>query len=483
LQALAVLVLLSSCGLVRAAEEQLVQYRLHAEGPLESDFEGNYLEAREGASFAYRDLLLSADSLTADRPSGEIKASGNVHFSRGDQHATADSLTYNLNRDEGALRNVRLDYQGIILRGATIDLSRDHFLAREASFTTCDRDPPHYRIQARSLDLALTKSGAGYQPDRLKVKGASIWFGRRRLVGLPNQSLSLREQERPGLLGLPTGGLSSQDGPFLTYRGGFDGPFGASSSLEYRYTTRRGVRARWLMRRPLSWGQLSFTYSRRQDLTDRGIAPGDIDTGIANVLVNQEPELALQLHPRSLGSWLQLQGELSLGRYQERPTGVQADRASVTLRLLARPQKIGRISLQQELAFRSSRYHPGDKFDIALARVSVEAPLGPKLKLGLSYIRRWPSGASPFLFDRVEIRRELLPDVSYEFARDWRLQVRTRQDLRAGTRRDAEVQLIRTRHCLEYGLVWREARGLFGFSLGLSRAFTPAPEAGPPPRP
>ncbi|MBU2530483.1 MAG: hypothetical protein KKD35_05530, partial [Elusimicrobia bacterium] len=65
-------------------------------------------------------------------------------------------------KNEGYINNGRIDAKNIIFRGKSIKFGSEHFVYKKASITTCNDNPPHYKIKASRLDLIPGKRFVAY---------------------------------------------------------------------------------------------------------------------------------------------------------------------------------------------------------------------------------------------------------------------------------------------------------------------------------
>ncbi len=103
----------------------------------------------------YQGLVLTADEVTVNTQSTDIKAIGTVRIVYGDSYWEGEGLTGNLDRQEFTFN----DYQTVsppwYLSGSAATLSPDHTIdARSMSLSTCDHlllGHPHWRMSARRI--------------------------------------------------------------------------------------------------------------------------------------------------------------------------------------------------------------------------------------------------------------------------------------------------------------------------------------------
>lgn len=161
----------------------------------EYDRKGGRVLLKGSAVAVYGDMKLWAEAIEAELDSGRLYASGNVRFVRPGDDITGASLDYNYKLREGSMTKI------VTWRGPNkvvaqkLDLYANKLVGYELYTTTCDRDPPHYRVQATL--------GTLYPGDKLILEHAALKVGRKRIVSFPRYKVSLRNRQsqfyiRPG---------------------------------------------------------------------------------------------------------------------------------------------------------------------------------------------------------------------------------------------------------------------------------------------
>jgi len=435
--------------------------------------------ARGDASFTYRGLTLHADSITADRSTGELEASGNLELVQGARRLRGESLRYNINTEEGVLTQARVAEQGVFITGEEVTFSPTRLLARQARFTTCDHADPHYSFGADTIELTAEEVGPGEQPQsgRLTFDRARITYRNRRLFALPRYSVSVGRIREEGGTPLPVTGFSRDDGPYASISYALGNPEDPTfADLNYRYTTFRGIRGHIQARRTIGRLEVGGGYVRREDPSDREFDADDLEASLANVLLNREAEYGARLPGLPLGRSLRLQGEWLAGDYTEWIPGEEEARASAKrvaagVVLSVEPYPASRnVSLSHALGWRRATYSPGDDFTTRFYRHSADLKLSPRASLSLAYLTRTSSGETPFLFDARGPGRELLADLKWQVTSQWGLRLLDLHDIEARQPRDMMVEVTRTAHCLAYTVGWRKSRGRFYVRIGLAPA-------------
>ncbi len=446
---------------------------------LEVDLDQDRSVAQGAASFTYRGLTLHADSLTADRATGELEASGNLELIQAGRRLRGESLRYNIDTEEGVLTQARVAEQGVFITGEEIAFSPTRLLARQAQFTTCDHAEPHYSFAADTIELTAEEAQPGERPEsgRLTFDRARITYRNRRLFILPRYSVSVGRLREEGGGPLPVTGFSRDDGPYasISYASGSpeDPTF---ADLNYRYTTFRGIRGHIQVRRTIGRLELGGGYVRREDPSDRDLEPDDLEASLANVLLNREAEYGVRLLELPLARSLRLRGEWLAGDYTEWIPGEEEARASAqrvaagAVLSVASYAASPNIRLSHAFGWRRTAYSPGDDLTTRFYRHSADLDLGPRASLSLAYLTRTSSGETPFLFDARGPGRELLADLKWQVTSQWGFRLLDLHDIEDGQPRDMMFEVTRTAHCLAYTAGWRKARGRFYIKIGLAPA-------------
>ncbi len=446
---------------------------------VEVDLANETTHASGNARLRYQGFELRADDLKADRVTGEVCASGHLHIIQGNRVMFGESLTYNLNSEEGALQGARALEQGVVITGEEIRLSPQEVVARNAQFTTCDRPDPHYAFAAERITLTAEEAPPGRPPrsGRLSLKKGKVLYRGRSVLPVPGYTVRVGDVGTGKGNPTPTFGFSDDDGPYVSigYTLG-DPERPLSGDFSYRYTTSRGIRGHIRAWRTTGPTELTLGYFRRQDPADRHIEPDDLEANLADVLVNREPEYGVVLPAYRVGRLFTLEAGWLAGTYTEyEPDGIEelarADRSSIVILARSNQYRVSRsVSFSHAIGWRRSKYSPGDDLTVRLFRTTADMRLSPRLDLELSHVTRRESGETPFLFDGVGPNRELIADAAWTVSPAWRLRLVEYYDLENNETRDIILEVTRTAHCLEYTVGWRSERGAVYAGLGLTGA-------------
>lgn len=465
-QLIIALALLNWMGICRGDE---TTYRLS--GGKVSYSESGQALAEGDVRLQHGQIEILADVLEWDVEHSQVTAKGNVRIISQDRRLQGDTLSLNLASETGSMIPAEGEFHALFLKAERIEMLPDRLVAYNAKITTCDRQRPHYQIATRRVDIYFVREQGQPTPDRLEVKSARLEFHGSRIISTPPFRISLREEaEAERSLPLPYPGYSKDDGPFLRFRWN-SGPPEDRPNLEVdcRTTRDRGTRAAAHIRYPLRRDDLlQVTISHREDLRDHHLGPRDIDTGLGKALVDRRPEVSLYMRPRPIRESLRWEALASAGRYREEPTDVSAERTALLGRLLLGPYPIGdRLRLEGASAYRFSAYSGDSESGVFYNRVTLATEPSKRLEVSLSLVGRDSAGSTPFLFDRVDLSRELSGEVGLSLSERWRIRLLERYDLRRHESRDVGVELTYRAHCLDYSLGWRESRGLFELGVNV----------------
>ncbi len=446
--------------------------------------------ANGNAVLTYEKLSLHAAAITANRATGDVVAVGNLSLCEADRSLFGEHLQYNFNTDAGVLTQAQVVEQGVIVRGEVIEFSPKKLVARRSSFTTCTKERPDYSLNADTITLTAAATDARGRPasGRLTLNHAKVYFHGRRVLTLPNYSLSVGGIQQGKVSPLPTSGFSHNDGLYAQVDYTLsrpDRPVLADTRL--RFTTHRGLTGFVEARRPYRRHELFADYTRLQDVRQTELQADQFTFSTANVLVNRAPEFGARADDYPLSKFLHLAADARYGQYTEfdANSGGELNRANryvASALVSTNPYPVlHRLLLSHAVGYRAAWYSTDDRFTIGFFRTTVQFPRSEENHLALSYINRSTSGQTPFLFDDVQVGSELLADFRHRLSPRWRLHAVGAYNLEGGTTTDAAISFTRTVHCLDYTLGWKQLSHTFFF--GITLAPMPAGEAPTCPQP
>ncbi len=149
------------------------------------EYTNETLIASGGVTGQFENVTLTADRLSCNTESGEMHLDDHIHFERGNVVWNGSSLDYNYLTQTGNFGPSSLDFDPVLMSVDRIErVSTNEYLLRGATFTTCAKDRPHYRVKVKEARLLNEKY--------LKAKGATFYLGNVPVLYVPfwRQTLS-----------------------------------------------------------------------------------------------------------------------------------------------------------------------------------------------------------------------------------------------------------------------------------------------------
>jgi hypothetical protein len=157
----------------------------------------------DSAWVRYREMSVHSDSIRYDIKQHQLSAYADVLFTSGTENITGELLRYDVDSHKGMMRTAYTSVENGFFRANEIWLVRERVLdARGASYTTCDRDHPHYvfygpRVKLFMDDVAIT------EPMVFKLFNAPI-------LAAPFWMVPVASKRRSGLLPFKIGNSQTE---------------------------------------------------------------------------------------------------------------------------------------------------------------------------------------------------------------------------------------------------------------------------------
>ncbi|MFO7650480.1 MAG: putative LPS assembly protein LptD, partial [bacterium] len=157
----------------------------------------------DSAWVRYRGMEVHADSIHYDVQSHRLSASGDVLFSSASENIDGVLLQYDIDTRKGMMRTARTEVENGFFTAREVWLVEERVLnARGGSFTTCDREQPHYSFYGPRVKLYMDDA-AYAQPVLFKV-------GRTPVLAAPFWIVPVSEKRKSGLLPFKLGFAADQ---------------------------------------------------------------------------------------------------------------------------------------------------------------------------------------------------------------------------------------------------------------------------------
>jgi len=130
--------------------------------------------------------VLRADEVRGNPDTGDLHAKGNVQFERDDLFWQGSELDYNFITQKGNFGESEFNFGPVIMQVEQIErVSTNEFFLKNATFTTCSKEHPHYHIATKEAHLVAE--------DYLSAKGATFYIGKYPVLYLPYWNHRLQE--------------------------------------------------------------------------------------------------------------------------------------------------------------------------------------------------------------------------------------------------------------------------------------------------
>lgn len=439
----------------------------------EYDYDAQTFRAEGNAFVRYNDLTLMADLVTGNAE-GDFEATGDVTFTQDERTVKGESFIFNYKTRIGHSTDASISADGIYFHGASLDSTPEGYSLTGSTFTTCDRERPHYYLSAREL---IIRPG-----DKIVARHVRFVAYGTTLLTLPRYTVSLEVGEGSGMK-LPSVGISGRYGTFLAHNLDVSSRPGLSGKLALRLSTKQafqgGIKLDRVAGSPVF---LNLTY---HEPYYGGLVP---DTTISRL-----PEVACRFYSKGTpllsgnrGDSLYLTrtlldptditespgrvnavAEVGFGRFKEEPSGADSTRTDLRAMAWLDPARLGDLIVMPGVLARLSHYSTGDDYSSLGLQLAVARKLGSKSYLSLAYITHAITGRTPFDFDPIEIPLELAGRLQFPLGQ-YSIGLGVRYDLQRSQVFDSEVSVSKVFHCIEPKLTWRNRFREFSFDVGLA---------------
>lgn len=421
-------------------------------------------------------VQLTASTVSGNLHNGQIQASERVSVTQGNGRSfTGDSAEYNLRTDDGVIKNASAVLDGIHFKGSELRAEEDQYAITQSRFTTCDKeDNPHYYISARQITIEPGNS--------MTVRHACVHILGGDLLTIPRYTVDLKDSSRKGMK-LPAVGMNAYYGPYVSYEFDISNSPQTFGGLAIRLSEKQafqgGILYDQIASRPVF---LRFTYrepfysgSRRDILLTRlpeagirfcsgpdaqryALSRRYIDLGGETISPGDRPISKAKFNVVS---------EIGVGRFREEPSRTNNSRFDARTVAWLEPMAIGsRVLFSPGVSGRISLYEHGDTYSAFAVRLAASYEISEKSYVSFSYIANTIQGNSPFVFDNVDLKQELVGKVVFPVG-TLNLELDSRYDLRNRDVYDIEITVSQRMHCLQPKITWRSRFKELTFGLSL----------------
>ncbi|MBN2163478.1 MAG: LPS-assembly protein LptD [Pontiellaceae bacterium] len=144
------------------------------------EFTNDTIYASGGVTGRFENAVITADRLSGNKETGDIHLEGNIHFERDDVLWNGSVLDYNYLTQTGNFGPSSLNFDPVLMSVDHIErVSTNEYLLKGATFTTCSKAHPHYRVQVKQARLVdekhLTAHGAVFYAGKVPIFYMPVW--------------------------------------------------------------------------------------------------------------------------------------------------------------------------------------------------------------------------------------------------------------------------------------------------------------------
>ncbi len=461
--------------------------------------------------FEFTDLVTGEKSVTtleADdvegSPTTEIRVRGKLTLTRSEGVLKGEQLQFSPEERTGTVMNAETRVANLSLKGSRVNLLPGQILkASGASFTTCIHGRPDYRITAREVEV---------QGERQKVKARDItvWLGGTRLISLPFFEKSFRRTvQNP----IPLPGYSKEEGIQFRFRNELLSTprvlWDYDVQLSLRRTPQGSITYESDLRTPkpndpppssrrifadnpqrtalesnpallasstdlpenlpratfyVQASSNEFVYNRKRSDLRISRRP-EVGVSFRNLLNRPAtPEIPPGTRPEAQSAfgrgflspslWL-VNAEVGLAYIRERPSRVEEARLGARMDATSPLFQItGPIYVRYGGTTWMNLYGNGNRYTLFAPEVETDVLLRPNTLIGAAYRYQHSFGATPFLFDRQDVRHEL--SLRYGFiGAQWGYELRVKYDMERKRAYDTLFSIHRRFDCMEIGISYQ----------------------------
>jgi len=160
----------------------------------------------------YEDVRLTCDKIVVEMDTKEALAEGNVKLFHKESVHSGEKATYNFETKKGGVVNASLSASPWYGKGELIERTgASEYCVKKGYISTCEKDPPHYKIQTRQVKIFLD--------DKVTATNTVMYIGGVPILYMPFY-VHLLSEKRPGVTVTP----------------GYDREWGGFALTSWRYT-------------------------------------------------------------------------------------------------------------------------------------------------------------------------------------------------------------------------------------------------------
>lgn len=198
--------------------------------------EKNLVDARGSVEVIYEDITVYGGHITYNTKTERVFAEGGFTLNYEGISIEGDTLDYEIKNRSGRAEGVDFEYQGIELGGRNIEFTTERFRLKNASFTTCDLEEPHYMVTAGEI-VFYPKYGW------LVAYWGYFWLGRFPIVPMPTYIYDMfaEQKEQRNVPPFPEIGSNDEDGVYINERLAWHVSRKLFGTYSLNYASKKGI--------------------------------------------------------------------------------------------------------------------------------------------------------------------------------------------------------------------------------------------------
>jgi len=384
--------------------------------------------------------------LTGNVKTGDMLANGQVTWTEAKSTLTGEKLDYNYKTKAGKMGTAKGNMDGVLITAESTLLQPKEAVTYHATVTKCPAQIPDYKMTAEKIIV--------YPGEKLIAYNVSFWIKNTKLFTLHKYVKKLDEQESDNLP-IPSIGYRTAEGFFIKQHLEYPLNSKLSAMADINYYHKRGFEP-----------QLGLI-NRSNHSTVTLIAGSEVN--LDSEWYDRRPELVYSHNDFSMGKLpVKINYKFYAGRIIEDTTNTDLWRSGGAIYVSRNPLKLtDNTTLHLGGGYEYTWYEDHEERTIWRGNVGIKTALNERVNMGVGFNHEHSNGSTPFKYDAVDIKNELLTDLSWKIDRLWQVGVSTSYDLDNSRLADVDYTITRNLHCFETAVTYREKRDEWKFRVGV----------------